>query len=63
MKQFNIKVAGRCATVNVDNPRFFIENPDDYPKISVYHCWNQMSSKKQCEFLLILLILRLLKEL
>ena len=51
MKKFNIKVAGRSATVLVDNPRFLIGDQNDYPKISVYHSWNQMSSKKAMQIL------------
>lgn len=46
MKQFNIKVAGRYATVFVDNPRFFIGKADDYPKIVVRQYWTQMSLEK-----------------
>lgn len=46
MKQFNIKVAGRFAIVFVDNPRFFIGDPKDYPKIIVRQYWTQMSSEK-----------------
>ena len=46
MKQFNITVANRYATVFVDNPRFFIGDPEDYPKIIVRHYWYQMSAEK-----------------
>lgn len=46
MKHFNIKVAGRPAIVFVDNPRFFIGDPNDYPKIIVRQYWTQMSNEK-----------------
>lgn len=46
MKQFNIKVAGKYATVFVKDPRCYVDNPADYPKIIIRNYWNWMSPEK-----------------
>lgn len=61
MKQkFNIKVANRCATVHVIKEWYHRE--PDYPKISVYHSWSQMSSEKGMRILTNSINIRRLKR-